>query len=321
MRTTIARALSCLSCVALLAAGEARADDKKDAPPSAAKADEASQHFKSGVSFYKDRDFTAAMVEFKKAFELLPNYNVLYNIGQTARELKDYAAALNAFDQYLRDGGAKVTAARKKEVQSAIDELKKKVGTLKVTVNVEGAEITVDDAVVGKSPLPEAVVANVGRHKLGATSSGYTPAQRVVDVAGTEETAVSLELVKVGADTPPPVEKPVEQKPGFPLAAWAALGATGATAIVTGVMGGLALSARSSLKTALGTFPGDGKAIADAQARTKTFAVATDVMGGITIAGAAATTVLFVLAPKLAEKQQKVGVDVGPAGVLVRGVF
>ena len=115
-----------IAVAALLAAGAARADPKSD---------EASQRFKSGVAFYKDHDFVAAMVEFKRAYELVPNYVVLYNIGQTARELKDYAAALTAYERYLRDGGAKVLAPRKKEVQGAIDELKKKVGAIKITIH------------------------------------------------------------------------------------------------------------------------------------------------------------------------------------------
>src|SRR6185369_3894831 len=121
--------------------------------------------------FYKDHDFVAAMVEFKRAYELVPNYVVLYNIGQTARELKDYAAALTAYERYLRDGGAKVLAPRKKEVQGAIDELKKKVGAIKITTNVDGAEVLVDDVSVGKTPLADPVVVNVGRRKLSATSS------------------------------------------------------------------------------------------------------------------------------------------------------
>ena len=63
MKTTIARALRSLPLVALLASittGEARADDdKKSAPPAtvaASASDEASQRFRSGVSFYKDND-------------------------------------------------------------------------------------------------------------------------------------------------------------------------------------------------------------------------------------------------------------------------
>ncbi|MFT3772366.1 MAG: PEGA domain-containing protein [Minicystis sp.] len=319
MRTTTASALLSLALIAL--AANARADEpKKDAPAAASKADEASQRFKNGVAFYKDKDFTAAMVEFKKAYELLPNYNVLFNIGQTARELKDYAAALTAFEQYLREGGAKVAAARKKDVQASIDELRRKVGTIKVTTNVDGAEILVDDVSVGSAPLAQPVVANVGRRKLAATASGYAPAQRVVDVASMAETAVSLELTKVEGIAPvePPKEPP--PKPGVPIVVWATLGATGAAAIVTGVLGGLAVSARGGLKDALGTFPGDPQAIAAAQSKTRTFAVATDVMGGITIAGAVTTAVLFVVAPRAAEKA-KAMVEISPMGIGVRGVF
>jgi hypothetical protein len=308
--------------VALLAANEARADVKKEAPAAASKSDEASQRFKSGVAFYKDRDFTAALVEFKRAYELLPNYNVLYNLGQTARELKDYAAALTAFERYLGEGGTKVSAARRKEVQAAIDELRKKVGKIKVTTSVDGAEILVDDVAVGVSPLAAPVVVNVGRRKLSATSSGYTPAQRMVDVAGTGETEVTLELTKIGATSPPPPEAP-PPKPGIPVVNWAALGGTGALAVLTGVMGGVAVSAHGSLKSELARFPGDAKAIADAGARTRTFAVAADVFGALTAAGAATTAALFVFAPGASEKAAKPAATVGvsPAGIVVRGVF
>jgi hypothetical protein len=319
-------ALLPLGLAALLATGPARAQEpKKDAPAAAAsKADEASQRFKSGVAFYKDKDFTAAMVEFKKAYELLPNYNVLFNIGQTARELKDYATALTAFEKYLAEGGAKVPAARRKDVQGSIDDLKKKVGKLKIVTTVDGAEILVDDVSVGTAPLPAPIVVNVGRHKLSATLSGFTPVQRVVDVASMDESTVTLELAKPDAPPPPPIEPkaPAPKKTDTRLAAWITLGATGASLVVTGIMGGLAVSARSGLKDALGTFPGNAQKIADAQSKTRGFAVATDVLTGLTIAGAAATGVLFVLAPK-AEKSEKPSPTVGisPMGVVVQGSF
>jgi hypothetical protein len=322
VKTTIAKALLALPFVALLAASPARADDPKD-PPAASKSDEASQRFKSGVSFYKDRDFTAAMVEFKKAYELLPNYNVLYNLGQTARELKDYAAALGAFEQYLREGGPKVTASRRKEVTLAVEELRRKVGTLKVVTNVAGAEIVVDDVAVGVAPLAEPVVVNVGRRKLSASSSGYAPVQRIVDVASMAETAVTLDLSKLEANPPPlaPVAEAPPVKPGTPLVNWVVLGATGASALATAVMGGLAVSARGGLKTALGTFPGDAQAIAAAQSKTRSFAIGTDVLFGITAAGAVTTAVLFAIAPRAAEKAKASGVTVSPAGIAVHGAF
>ncbi len=309
-----------LAVVALLTTSGARADDAKKGAPAASKSDDASQRFRSGVAFYKDKDFAAALVEFKRAYELVPNYTVLYNLGQTARELKDHAAALAAFDQYLREGGAKVPPARHKEVQAAIDDLRKKVGRIKVAINVDGAEVLVDDAVVGVSPLADAVTVNVGRRKLSATSSGYTPAQRVVDVSGAGETDVSLELAKVGAA--PPVIAAPPPKPGVPVVTWVALSATGAFAVVTAVMGGLAVSAHGSLETALGKFPGIPATIASDQSRTRTFATATDAFIGITAVSAAATAALFVLGPRFLPKPKAAPVvGVSPAGVFVRGVF
>jgi hypothetical protein len=317
------RAATALLALALLAPAAAYA--QAPAKPDAAKADEASARFKAGVSFYKDGDFPAALVEFKRAYDLLPNYNVLYNLGQTARELKDYAAALSSFERYLAEGGKKIDAKRAKEVQAAVEELRRKVGKLRITTNVEGAEITVDDASVGAAPLKEALTVNAGRRKVGATASGYTPLSRIVEVASQAETPVALELVKVEVAAPAPVvEPPKEQGFKIPLTAWIAGGGTAACLVLTGVLGGVAVSARGSLKDALGHFPGDAKTIADAQARTRTFAVATDVFMGLTLAGAAATTTLLVLGNR-AEKGDKAAPTtsfaVTPGGAVIRGSF
>jgi hypothetical protein len=295
----------------------ARADE-----PAPAKSDEASARFKAGVTFYKDKDFAAALVEFKRAYELSPNYNVLFNLGQTARELKDYAAALSAFDQYLRDGGAKVSTPRRKEVTLAVEELRHKVGKLKIVVSVDGAEILIDDAPAGVSPLAEPVVVNAGRRKLSARSNGYTPAQRMVDVPSQEETAVTLDLPKietapprVDSPTPPPL---VPSKPGPSLGAWVTLSATGALLVATCVTGGLAVSAHGNLDSALGTFPGNPATISAAQSKTKTLAVTTDVLIGFTAAAAVGTGVFFFVVPRLSERAQ---VGIGPGSVAVRGAF
>ncbi len=310
-----------LCSAALLAAPGARADDAKKGAPAASKSEDASQRFRSGVSFYKAKDFAAAMVEFKKAYELAPNYVVLFNIGQTSRELNDYAGALKAFQQYLADGGAKVSAARRKEAQAAIDELVNKVGKLEITLNVAGAEVTVDDVLVGKSPLADGVMVNVGRRKLSATSSGYVPVQRVVDVAGGGETAVSLELVKIELTPPVALPPPPPPSHGIPIVTVVAASATGASLVVTGILGGLAVSAHKSLESDLATFPGNPSAIASDQSRTRTLANATDALIGITAAGAVATTVLFVL-PKVSDAwKPSATVGLSPAGVVVRGSF
>ena len=318
----LASLLASLVALASFTPASARADDdakKVAAPPS----EEASQRFRSGVAFYKDKDFAAALVEFKRAYELVPNYSVLYNLGQTGRELKDYAAALEAFEQYLDEGGARVAPARHKEVAAAIDELKRKVGTLKITSNVEGAAIVLDDVPIGASPLAAPLVANVGRHKLSATSTGYTPAQIVVEVAGMTETPVALDLTKIEVAPVVIVEPQAPVKLGTPVIVWVMLSTTVAAGVAAGVTGGLALSARGGLKDALAAFPGDPAAITAAQGKTRTLAITTDVLGGITLAGAVTTAVLYAVSPRtaVAAEKARVTVQVAPSGLVLRGVF
>ncbi len=301
------------SCSAAVLAAQmptalARDPVRVDPTKEGAGSDEASQHFRAGVAFFKAKDFPAALAEFKRAYKLAPNYRVLFNLGQTSRELNDYATALNAFEEYLAEGGGEVPAARMKDVKGWIAELKKKVGRVTIDVGEEGAEIAVDDVVVGTSPLDHPIVVNAGARTFSATLKKHSPARRVVEITGGEESTVTLELQRIEApppkiEAPPPRTPAPAAPPSSPVAAWVMLSATGATTIVTAIMGGLALSSRADLDGELSTFPGDATRIDDAQSRTRSFALAADVLAGVSIGGAITTVVLFVVHANASKKK------------------
>lgn len=283
------------------AAPPAHADDGKGAEEDAH--EEASDRFRRGVKLYKDGDHVAALVEFKRAYELEPNYRVLYNLGQTSRELKDYASALVAYRRYLDEGKDEIRPARKKEVERVLEDLTDRVGTLRVTTNVEGAEIQIDDEVVGVTPLDQPVVVNIGKRRVAATLAGHAPARRLIEVAGRDDLEVKLELADLrrddsGTPTPTP-DSPIsaDEEDALPVPAIIALSITGACGIATGVLGGLALSARKERDDALDAFPGNRQTIDAAKRRTTKLATATDVMIGVTAAGAITTLVLFLVNP------------------------
>src|SRR4051812_31637230 len=60
---------------------------------------EAGTHFQRAVQLYSEADYRAALVEFKRAYELAPHVTVLYNLGQTHYQLQNYAEALNTFER------------------------------------------------------------------------------------------------------------------------------------------------------------------------------------------------------------------------------
>jgi hypothetical protein len=297
--------------------------------PTAEQKKEASQRFEKGVSFYRDGEYQAALLEFKRAYELFPNFRVLYNLGQTSRELKDHASALVAFERYLAEG-ENIDAARKRDVEQWVAELRTKVARLSVSTNVEGAEITVDDLLVGKTPLAEPILLNAGRRKVSATLSGHVPVQRYIDVAGADSAELDLELVSLVAPTAGPVRSetspppaPTKTESRSPSWAWVGLATTGALGVATAILGVRALDSQSELDALLTTRTTNSE-LEDARSQTESFALATDIVGAITIAAAATTVVLFVVETSGGDDGAEAGaarLRLGPGAVYFDGSF
>lgn len=157
-------------------------------------AHDASTHFHRGVELSEDGDWRAALIEFERAYAIAPNFHVLYDIGQCRYQLHDYPGALSAFQKYLADGRELVPPERRAAVQSDVESLKGRVATMHISTRKKGVEISVDDAVVGTTPLASPVVVSAGRHKVGASMSGFPGVVRYVDLAGEETLEVALDL-------------------------------------------------------------------------------------------------------------------------------
>ena len=188
-----------------LAGAPARADRTGPASSTDPKADtsaETKTHFQRGVVLYTEEDYRAALVEFKRAYELSSNRAILYNIGQTQFQLRDYAGALQSFEDYLGAGGPQLPATRRQQVEKDIEDLRGRVATVTIETNVEGAEVTIDDASLGAAPLAGPVRVSAGVRKLVAKKPGFAPTSRSVELAGGDTATVRLELVAVSTERP-----------------------------------------------------------------------------------------------------------------------
>ncbi len=299
-------------------------------PHTAFAEDTAGDHFTRGVEFSKDHDYVAAMVEFKKAYELDPRYPVLFNIGQTSNELKDYAGALSSYERYLKDGGEEIDADRRKKVQNLIDELTRKVAAISVTTNVAGVSVIVDDVDVGVTPLASSVRMNAGRRKLVLTKSGYEPITRIVEIAGTDEKTLNFDLVSLsqspggtGNVGPSGGDTATGQGVEHTVWPWVGLVSTGVLGVATGVFGGLALAKHSAFEDALIVAPTTKDAIDSARSDAKTFALVTDILLGTTIAAGALTALAFGLDYGRSSPESTAFIQpmVGPGMVGLNGAF
>lgn len=259
--------------------------------------DEGRTRFNRGIELYKEGNFHAALAEFRAAYAAAPSYRIHYNLGQTLYQLQDYAGAVRAFEQYIAEGGDKIEADRRKEVDGDLAKLRPRVAKLSFVVNVPGAEVSVDDEPRGQVQKP--LLVSAGRRKISLTASGYQTETRVLDVAGAQQLELTFELKPIGGvaaggdDRRKVTEYPtVHPKSRTPF--YVGLVATGVLGAGTGVMAILTSSNHTRYEKALDV-PNDPQSIDDARKATRTTALVADVLAGATVVSAALTVIAFAL--------------------------
>jgi len=209
------------------------------ASPSPAVVAEAKQRFDRGLDLYSEGEYPLALIEFTRAYELVPNYRVLYNIGQVGIQLGQYANARRALEEYVQKGGDTIPADRRAAVAKDMAMLEQRTAFLEISVNVTGAEVLVDDVVVGKTPMGPALLVDAGVHRIVVRHPGYVPRNSQVTLAGGDRQALPLTL-----EVQPPEkstivvrEREVQSDSTLLIAGWVGTGALATAAIVTGILG------------------------------------------------------------------------------------
>jgi PEGA domain-containing protein len=169
--------------------------------PSQVRTRDASSHFDRGATFYSEGDYAAALVEFKRAYEASPTWQVLLNIGQSYFQLRDYANALVTLQRFASEGGERIGKEDRATLDAELPDLADRVATVTVTSNLDGATISVDDLVVGPTPLRDPVLISAGSRRITASYEGRAPVQQRIGVGGRDALAVRL-------DFPPLVTSP-----------------------------------------------------------------------------------------------------------------
>ncbi len=159
---------------------------------------EAKERFSKGVEFFNAGEYGAALAEFHWAYEVSPHYMVLYNIARCYARLNKHIEAMKYFNQYLDEGGSKITGKRLKEVEAEMAALVKIVAYLDITTGgVKGATIKVGDKVAGHTPLAEPVAVEPGPVTVSVDADGYRSESKEIVVPAGKTLPVAFELVWV----------------------------------------------------------------------------------------------------------------------------
>lgn len=310
--------------------------------------DQARALYVQGMKAAEKKDWPAAHAAFLEAWKLNEHYQIAANLGSMEIKLGRNRDACEHLAIYLRKAPQDKVKDRMRAM-AFFDEAKKKVGTVQLTTNVNGAEILVDDKVVALSPPLDDIFVDPGPRNIKVRLSGYKTAEAAIEAGTGTVHPLPLTLTKLSADAAPPVlapeppakpaplPMPTEEpfKPARPVIfAGVAVGAVGLlggiifTAVANGQASdaderaaGLRASSIASTGTpyacSTGKYDADCQRLRDLRVGADTFgdvAVWSFVIGGV--AGAGTAVYALVLPKVLKTKSSSTGPDARTAAGL-----
>lgn len=162
--------------------------------------DIARQRYKEGVTAFDAGRFDEARVAFLQAYALKRHPAVLLNLGLSELKSNHVSEGGNHLTQFLRES-TDATPEQRTTAQANIEDAKRRSAYLVITVDAPGADVSVDGALVGKSPLADPFFVEPGTRTVVATL-GTKNATFAAQPKRGAPTNVSL---SVNGGAPPPV--------------------------------------------------------------------------------------------------------------------
>lgn len=155
---------------------------------------EARERFERGLRAFNGGDNATALAEFRRAHELVPHAQVLYNLTLVLAAAGRPVEAVEAADRLLQEPG-NLSAEQLGRLRSMRGEQAARVGEISVQANVAGGVVEVDGLRVGALPLGKPLKVATGARVVTVIAPDHKPESREVVVASGAVARVSFELV------------------------------------------------------------------------------------------------------------------------------
>jgi|GEM_PF-363329 len=164
----------------------------------------AKEAYEAGKLLFGDGDYASALVKFRTAHELSASVEggqrdarLLWNMAVCEKNLRHYARVLSLVERYLADGKDVTTQQDRKEAEELLKIVRAFVTPLLVIANEEGATVTVDDEVVGQTPMTRPVMVDVGSRKIKVTKAEFTDVLTQSAISGSETFSLKVNLIAI----------------------------------------------------------------------------------------------------------------------------
>jgi hypothetical protein len=199
-----------------------------------ARTDQARELHVKGAALFEQGQYEKAEAAFLAAWALKKHYQLASNLGACEMKLGRYRDAAEHLAFFLREQPPTGNQDDRKRTQALFEQARAKVGAVVLTVNVEGAVVSVDGREIGAAPFTSEVYVDPGPRTFVATHGSYRDAKEVIEAKAGGTQPVRLKLTGLtGPDPlPPPPKRSVV--PGVVMSAAAGAGVIAGIGLLAG---------------------------------------------------------------------------------------
>ncbi len=157
---------------------------------------EAKTDYETAKLAFGDKDWALARAKYQSAYDKAKDARLLWNIAACEKQLRHYARARALVRRFLDEGKAVNGPDDEKAAKEFLELTETFVTPVKIDVNVEGVEVSIDDEAIGTSPFKETVVVDIGKRRVVAKKSGYRPFDKTVGVGGEKDGTIVIAMEK-----------------------------------------------------------------------------------------------------------------------------
>lgn len=145
-----------------------------------------------------------ALVIYRRLWAEQPAFDVALQLGLVEFNLRKYRDAAEHLAFGIRTIPVTEKPATAERARKLLALAEREVALLEIGIDRENAEVRIDGALVGRSPLVSEVYVEPGAHRIGAVLEGHAPVEQVVQAKAGERKQVNLELTALPRTNPEP---------------------------------------------------------------------------------------------------------------------
>lgn len=206
----------------------------------------AEDFLRKGNSLSREGKIPEAIEAYAASFENEETYPVAANLGSLELALGRYRDAAEHLAFAIRMCPPEASPATKAALAQRLGQAKERIGVLEIRVEIDNAEVTLDDKAIDWLDLREETFVNPGVHTIVATRAGYTADRKTVEVkAGARINVKLVPSALLSAPAALPATLPAESDGGKSVPFLV----VGASAATVGVVLGVAFTVVSNSKS------------------------------------------------------------------------